>query len=307
MDFIDYTSKAKMLRSDFQNSLLGVAISILGSFYSFHALGALRDCSKAVSVKISGNVVMKFCDIPAGSAVIGSSDRLTTAYPAFARNFKNFQIGQYTVTQEQYLAVMGAGRIPWRDGSGTKRNVKIGNDYPASYVSLEMARDFARGMNNIDNTAQYRLPTEAEYEYAARAGTKTQYFWGDNFDPSYVYYSENTKSAQHPQNVKTCPDRARDAKEPGYCANKFGLMHMTGNLYHWTEDKYVNSYKDAPVDGNVPYGKTGDSGMSYNDNVIRGGSWDMESRYTLSSFRNSAMGSGHFDSIGFRLVRIPKK
>jgi formylglycine-generating enzyme required for sulfatase activity len=130
----------------------------------------------------------------------------------------------------------------------------------------------------------------------------TEYYWGDEIDPSYAYYWDNSKGvAEYARDVTTCPVAALDKKYPGYCANDFGLMHMLGNVWQWTADAYVNSYTNAPTDGNVAV--AGDAG-SYR--VFRGGSWGSDARFLRSSFRGDFAPVVRYDLVGFRLVRTPK-
>jgi formylglycine-generating enzyme required for sulfatase activity len=279
-----------------RGSLLGMTVLSLATASAF---AATSNCKNPTEVTLDVGVKMKFCEIPAGSAAIGSERGHPDEKPVGKRDFKSFQMGQFTVTQRQYKAVLGDE--PWKENGQLKSYVKEGNDNPAVYVSYIQAKQFARVMNLIDPQAKYRLPTEAEFEYAARAGTTTEYYWGDEIDPSYAYYNNNTKdSGQYARNVLSCPVPSLDKKYPGYCANGFGLMHMLGNVWQWTADAYVDTYANAPTDGNVPV--AGDAGS---DRVVRGGSWNFGAQLLRSSDRGSSAPDDRYHGLGFRLVRTP--
>ncbi len=264
------------------------------------AFAATSHCKNPTEVTLDGNVKMKFCEIPAGSAAIGSERGESDEKPVTKRDFKSFQMGQYTVTQSQYKAVLGDE--PWKENGKLKPDVKEGDNNPAVYVSYIQAKQFALVMNLVDPSAKYRLPTETEFEYAARAGTTTEYYWGDEIDPSYAYYWENSKGvAEYARDVTSCPVAALDKKYPGYCANDFGLMHMLGNVWQWTAAAYVNSYANASNDGNVAV--AGDAGSG---RVIRGGSWFYDARSLRSSNRSGDAPDVRYSFVGFRLVRTPK-
>jgi len=273
---------------------LGAAILSLAMPSAF---AAMSDCKNSAEITLDGSVNMKFCEVPAANGiVIGNDNGYPNERHAKARDFKSFQIGQFEVTQAQYKALMG--ETPWRG----EKFVQEGNDNPAVYVTYQEAKQFARELNRIDNTATYRLPTEAEFEYAARAGTTTNYYWGDHVDANYLYYWENTidSGAPHARNVKSCPDKMLEFT--GYCGNDFGLMHMLGNVWEMTADVYVSYYNDASTNVHVAVrNKTGSS-----IHTIRGGAWNGSAEFLRSTSR---MINGPLDrsySVGFRLVRIPQ-
>ena len=286
--------KSDYSKKYWQSSALGIAVLV---FASSSAFAAISDCKNPTEVMLDGNVKMKFCEIPAGSAAIGSESKEWNQWPKFKRNFKSFQIGQFTVTQQEFKAVLD--EEPWKEKESLKANVKEDNNNPAVYISYMKAKQFAHVMSLIDPSANYRLPTEAEFEYAARAGTHTHYYWGDDFDSNYAYYNDNTE--KHAYDVTTCPVAILDQKLPGYCANDFGLMHMLGNVWQWTADAYVNNYIDAPTDGNLAV-----EGKAGSFRVVRGGSWHDEGLYLRSSTRLSSSPYADYSVVGFRLVRTPK-
>ncbi len=243
---------------------------------------------------------MKFCEIPAGSAAIGSDQGEFNEKPVIKREFRGFHLGQFTVTQAQYKAVLG--KEPWKQDGQVKRFVMEGENYPALFVSYDQALEFARVLTLIDPSAKYRLPTEAEFEYAARAGTVTNYYWGDDVNLSYAYFY-NEDAAQFARDVTTCPERFLDQINPGYCANDFGLMHMLGNVWQWTTDAYLDSYTHAPTDGNVAV-----EGDTRSSRVMRGGSW-VSTGHATASLRNYGAPDSYYGShldVGFRLVRTPR-
>lgn len=295
--------------------LSGPLLLFISSTYA-----AMSDCRNSTEVSLNQNVKMKFCEIPAAQSVpIGNENGERDARPVTSRDFNSFQLGQFEVTQLQYKTIMGEEPWQWNDGS-LRVQAQENDNLPASHVSLHEAQQFARILSLIDHTATYRLPTEAEWEYAARAGTTTRYYWGDDFNGDYVYYWDNTDSSpyEHAQDVNSCPlfadpilNFAFDtfvlnswAVDKGYCANNFGLMHMLGNVSEWTADVYVDSYIHVPRNGHVPV--TENSKWSQLFYVIRGGSWRSHEVFldpTSRIFDLPTLGSAE---VGFRLVRIPK-
>jgi len=128
----------------------------------------------------------------------------------------------------------------------------------------------------------YRLPTEAEWEYACRAGTTTRYYFGDDANQlgDYAWYDGNSQKTTHPVGQKK--------------PNAWGLYDMSGNVWEWCEDNWHDSYKNAPSDG---------SAWLTNDNnyhILRGGSWYYYPRDCRSAYRDLS-GSPYF-SLGFRVV-----
>jgi formylglycine-generating enzyme required for sulfatase activity len=171
-------------------------------------------------------------------------------------------------------------------GSNPSPDYGVGDDYPVYYVSWDDCQEFIDRLNDIDPSHTYRLPTEAEWEYACRAGTTTRFYWGDSDSEStmgrYCWYTENSNSSTHPV----------ASKEP----NAWGLHDMSGNVWEWCQDRYTSDYDDCPTNGSA-YTSSG------SNRVNRGGSWFSNASDCRSANRYSfSPGSGYF-LLGFRVAR----
>jgi formylglycine-generating enzyme required for sulfatase activity len=247
------------------------SLSVLLSPARAHA--SMKDCKNPATIALDKNVSMVFCTVPALYGIA------------------SFQLGQFEVTQLQYKTVMrDEPWKAWKEKSGEKgeHGIKAADHHPAVYLTYDDALLFASKLGQRDESATYRLPTEDEWENAARGGTMTEFYWGDNFKTiglahsSYAYCERADLS--HAQDVRSCPDRVRESNEPGYCANPFGLMHILGNVWEWT--------------ATVTMGSAG--------RAICGGGWYGSSRYCRTSVHSYANTFYRDIGLGFRLVRIPK-
>ena len=197
---------------------------------------------------------------------------------------QGFYLGKYEVTQEQWESVMGTRLWQGRD------YVRSGSNYPAVYVSWEDAQEFIRRLNASQSSNVYRLPTEAEWEYACRAGTTTRWSFGDDENQltHYAWYYNNAWNVgeQYAHLVGT------------QRANPWGLYDMHGNVFEWVQDwSDVNYYSSSPsVD---PAGPSSGSAR-----VFRGGSFAYSNAEDLRSARRGydSPGSRSF-TVGFRLLR----
>ena len=159
---------------------------------------------------------------------------------------------------------------------------------PVINVSWDDAQSYVKWLSK-KTSLNYRLPTEAEWEYAARAGTKTSYFWGNAIG--------NNKA-----NCDGCGsqwDNKQTAPVNSFPANSWGLVDMHGNAWEWVQDCYYSNYQSAPLDS-VAWEKW----WSLNcDRVLRGGSWNFKSRYLRSAYRFRGGPTVRGSLIGFRISR----
>jgi sulfatase modifying factor 1 len=236
---------------------------------------------------ITNTIGMKLNKIPAGTFTMGSpegeegrSDH-ETQHPVTIS--KAFYMQTTEVTQGQWKAVMGTE--PWKG----IQYVKEGPNYPASYVSWDDAVAFCKKLSEREGKT-YRLPTEAEWEYACRGGTETRWSFGDDEKVlgGYAWYNKNAWGIREKYAHQV------ELKKP----NAFGLYDMHGNVYEWCHDYYeADYYKQSPEKD--PTGPT--SGSS---RVLRGGSWDFGgARYARSANRVRYDADRRDNRNGFRLVR----
>jgi formylglycine-generating enzyme required for sulfatase activity len=232
---------------------------------------------------------MSFVSIPAGTFMMGSpaneSGRDSDEGPQHQVTIsKGFELQATEVTQGQWVAVMGSN--PSRFSRHTHcpgEHVESGGVYmcpnnPVEYVSWDMAQEFIQKLNSRGDGYRYRLPTEAEWEYAARAGTTGPYA-GDL--EAMAWYDQNSGYITHPVAKKQ--------------ANAWGLYDMHGNAYEWTADWYGSYSSGAVTD------PTGPSTGSIR--VFRGGSWYDRARYCRSALRDGVSPDFRYFSLGFRLLR----
>jgi formylglycine-generating enzyme required for sulfatase activity len=187
---------------------------------------------------------------------------------------ESFYLSKYEVTQKQWYEVMEDNPSHFK-----------GDDLPVENVSWHDVQEFIKRLNKKETTDKYRLPTEAEWEYAARAGTTTRYSFGDDDSKleEYAWYSENSGDKTHPVGKKG--------------ANPWGLYDMHGNVWEWVQDKWHDTYDDAPADGNVWV-----DGVSVSQ-VFRGGSWFSPSG-SCRLARRADGGPSDLDlDLGFRLIQ----
>ena len=198
-----------------------------------------------------------------------------------------FSLGKYAVTRGQWEEVMGT--TPW---SGQSR-VPSSPTFPAVFISWKDVQEFISRLNAADHDWLYRLPTEAEWEYACRAGTTTMWSFGEDRHAlgDYAWYIDSEAEAddQTPREVGT--------KQP----NAWGLHDMHGNVWEWCRDIYGEEYyADSPaVD---PAGPDGDPGSS---RVARGGYFRYFTRHSRSASRNTRRPDDRQLALGVRLVRTP--
>jgi formylglycine-generating enzyme required for sulfatase activity len=218
-------------------------------------------------------------NIPAGRFLMGSdpftnlgSDQEKPQHPV---EIQAFAMGKYEITQEQWYAVMG------NNPSENK-----GRKLPITNISWNESVLFAEKLSQKTGK-NYRLPSEAEWEYAARAGTTTIYFWGNkNQANDYAWHESNSEGNLHPVGQKK--------------PNQFGLYDMVGNVYEWTQDCSNGNYNGAPIDQR-PW-LTGDCSLR----VVRSGAWGSPFEALTSAMRYSLDSSSARNSdIGLRVVRAP--
>ena len=255
----------------------------------------------AGEVREDNGLKMKLVWCPPGTFSMGSpesdSDAQTNEKPQHSVRVSGFWMGQTEVTQAQWKSVMST--TPWSGEAYTKE----GADYAASYVSWEDGQEFVKKLTTQERAAgrllggaSYRLPTEAEWEYACRAETKTKYSFGDSDSrlSEYAWWGGlfgdgNAKTEQYAHQV---------AKKK---ANAWGLFDMHGNVYEWCEDAYdAKAYAGRTGVTVDPQGPT-----SSERRVLRGGSWYGSPRNARSAVRNNFVTPDlRFDYSGFRVVCV---
>ncbi|MBE5227739.1 MAG: SUMF1/EgtB/PvdO family nonheme iron enzyme [Microcystis aeruginosa PMC 728.11] len=226
--------------------------------------------------KLPNRVTLEMVSLPAGQFLMGSADS-DNEKPQHQVKVNSFAIGKYPVTQAQYESVMG------KNPSHFKNNPQN----PVENVSWNDAQAFCRKLSQITGKT-YRLPTEAEWEYACRAGTTTRYYFGDDANQlgDYAWYSANSQSKTHPVGQKK--------------PNAWGLYDMIGNVWEWCEDNWHDNYIGAPTDGSA-WIKNGNDNRS----LLRGGSWGDYPNNCRSAFRGISL-RRDFRNLddGFRVVCV---
>jgi eukaryotic-like serine/threonine-protein kinase len=222
--------------------------------------------------------IIEMVDIPSGSFLMGSpaseQDRSENEGHQRRVTVSGFSIGKYEVTQAQWYAVIG------NNPSNNK-----GDDLPVENVSWEDAKEFCHKLSQMTRRT-YRLPTEAEWEYACRAGTTGAYAGDLNAMAWQGIHYGNSGGKTHPVGQK----------QP----NKFGLHDMYGNVSEWCEDDWHDDYNGAPSDGQAWLGVY----SADFDRVNRGGDWRFaSSAWFHSASRSKAPSSARWAHLGFRVVR----
>lgn len=242
--------------------------------------------------RYTNSIGMSFVEIPAGTFDMGADDagayrcerpqhRVTISQP--------FYIGVYEVTQADWEAVMGYNPYdldrsnPYYNLPGMADRITRPN-HPAT-VSWEDARNFIRALNEREGHERYRLPTEAEWEYAARGGTVTVYSFGE-------YAGDLDRYAWHGGNFDTGGTHPVGQKMP----NPWGLYDVHGNVWEWVQDWYSESYY-AESPETDPQGPA-----EGRQRAVRGGSWHASATSWRSTYRKPYSPDYRGISIGFRLV-----
>lgn len=199
-----------------------------------------------------------------------------------------FWMGKYEVTQDQWQEVMHENPSVLK---------QCGLNCPVNNVTWENIQLFLIELNKKNDGSEYSLPSEAEWEYAARAGTTTAFAFGDSINPAQVNFDPRKLSIPN-------KDYVGKAKAVGnYFPNAFGLYDMHGNVWEWCQDIY-SSYKSTPTDGSAYTKKTS------NRRVARGGAWDQYDVYVRSATRNPidplTPDKTDWFTIGFRVVAHKK-
>ncbi len=202
------------------------------------------------------------------------------------------QAHQVRIAQGFYMQVTEVTQGQWQTvmGSNPAKFVDCGADCPVENVSWLDAQDFIDRLNGMDKNNQYRLPTEAEWEYACRAGTKTSYFWGDEADCTRANYG-NSGLTRECQDVGP----GRPVKVASYQKNPWGLYDMHGNVWEWCSDSY------APYPGVAGAEKPVDATRR----IVRGGAYFDPAESCRSANRCWDPADYRIMDIGFRLVRLP--
>ena len=211
---------------------------------------------------LPGGIKLEMVAIPAGSFMMGSNE-YDSQKPIHKVTLKEFYLGQYPVTQEQYQAVMGNNPSRFKDNPKN----------PVENVSWNDAQEFCQKLKKLKLTDKdFRLPTEAEWEYACRAGTQTHFYFGnkENQLGEYAWFDKNSDSITHPVGQKK--------------PNNWELYDMIGNVWQWcgdfTHSSYAEKLENIKNNGNIIWPDS--NGTRH---ILRGGCWNQGARSCYSATR----------------------
>ena len=252
------------------------------------------DIPSADEIALAGEMVL----IPGGTFRMGdlSGEGRDNEKPVHNVSVPAFYLGKYEVTFAQWDACVADGGC---SGYSPDDNGWGRGNQPVIRVSWDDAQTFIAWLN-ARTGRNYRLPSEAEWEYAARAGSSTKYHFGNSESQLCLYANHADTSTDYDWRNKSCYDGVgkRTAAVGHYQPNAFGLYDMHGNVWEWVQDCYNDSYVSAPVDGRA---------WELDDcdwRVIRGGSWGDKPWLLRSADRiESARSSDCYSILGFRLAQ----
>jgi formylglycine-generating enzyme required for sulfatase activity len=217
--------------------------------------------------------------LPGGTFTMGSNDDASEK-PIHRVTIKPFAISKFPITNREWKQCVAEKACDY---------APIGSDdAPVANVSWNDAKQFVEWLSKVTQKS-YRLPSEAEWEYAARGGTQTKYWWGDQFRSEMA----NCKGCA------TAYDPTQSAKVGSFKSNPFGLHDMGGNVDQWVEDCWHRDYQGAPIDGSAWVDKNCAS------HVIRSGSWKNDTSYMRPASRDHYDTGVRYPTHGFRVVSPP--
>ena len=229
--------------------------------------------------------------IPGGMFMMGSPEdeperefwQEGTESPQHLVTIEPFYLAKYLVTQAQWQAVMGNNPSEFK-----------GDNRPVEQVSWNESVEFCQRLSDITGN-QYQLPSEAQWEYACRAGTTTPFYFGPTITTELANFNGNYPYGSAPEGVY----RQETTDVGSFPPNAFGLYDMHGNLWEWCADRWHSSYEGAPTDGSV-WEEQGEAGLF----VVRSGSWDDYARWARSANRYWVGPAERGDNCGGRPSRI---
>jgi len=264
------------------------------SFFSvvlvlFYLLALLHPAKAQAPKEITNSIGMKLVLIPKGTFMMGSpaseKGRQKDETQHEVTISKDYYLGVTEVTQGQYESVMGTNPSFFQ---GDKIRGSSSN-HPVEYVSWKDAVEFCKKLSELPEEMTdgrvYRLPTEAEREYACRAGSKSAYSFGESSESlgDYAWFKENSNGQTHPVGEKK--------------ANAWGLYDMHGNVFEWCSNPYYKYPKSAISDSTDP--------IEPSFRMDRGGSWGYGAAYCRSASRYLVIPESRDSSLGFRVALSP--
>ncbi len=270
------------------SSSLALAILIFSASPTSEAANAFRDCSECPEM----------VEIRKGSFLMGSDIGRDDEMPMHQVTIDyNFAVSRYEITRAQYASFIkdtNASPDPgcevydlpsfnmdleksWLDPAFSQDD-----DHPVVCVNWRDAQSYVNWLSRM-TSGHYRLLSESEWEYVARAGSTTAYHFGDDIDPGKANYDDEFR---------------KTTAVGSYPGNAFGLHDMHGNVSEWVEDCWVDNYRQAPVNGAAMTEGPCES------RVLRGGTWDNEPQYLRSAFRHGYFAEFRLSGIGFRIAKL---
>ena len=242
----------------------------------FSSISSVSSGNNEISIPVKNGITIDMVKVEAGTFMMGATYEMQKPYddekPVHQVTLtNNYYMGKYEVTQSLWQVVMGSNPSKFK-----------GDDLPVERVSWNDCQEFISKLNSMTGR-KFRLPTEAEWEYAARGGKKSrgcQYSGSSNISKVAWYDDGNSGRKTHPVGTKQ--------------ANELGIYDMTGNVLEWCQDRYssyLSSSQTNPIGAN-----------SGSHRVRRGGSWDYAAVYCRSSYRYSDRPDRRNGDLGFRLV-----
>ncbi|MDZ8105416.1 MAG: SUMF1/EgtB/PvdO family nonheme iron enzyme [Nostoc sp. DedQUE12a] len=283
---------------EFNTATLTVKSSgFLGMGKKTYEINRSRRRAEFFTEDLGNGVVLEMVAIPGGKFLMGSPEnepkRLDRESPQHTVTIQPFFMGKFPVTQAQWAAVANLGKVNI-DLNPDPSNFK-GANRPVEQVSWDDAVEFCARLSQKTGKT-YRLPSEAEWEYACRAGTTTPFYFGETITTDLANYDGNYTYSSAPEGKY----RKQTTDVGIFPANLFGLFDMHGNIWQWCQDKWHKNYNNAPTDGSA--------WLSDNDNnyrLLRGGSWISNPGYCRCASRNiydRAERGGMSSYVSFRIV-----
>ncbi|MFM6881969.1 MAG: formylglycine-generating enzyme family protein [Dolichospermum sp.] len=230
--------------------------------------------------------------IPGGTFLMGSPKNeegsINSEKPQHEVTIKPFLMGKYSVTQKQWRTVAALEKV--NIDLASYPSYFEGDNCPVEQVSWHDAIEFCARLSNYTKKP-YRLPTEAQWEYACRAGTTTPFHFGDRITTDLANYDGNYTYGDGLKGVH----RKGTTDVVLFPPNLFGLHDMHGNVWEWCQDDWHDNYEGAPIDGSAWISLT-------NRKVLRGGSWNYYPVLCRSASRNWDNAKFNYNNFGFRVV-----